>query len=934
MVMKRRKASRPYEPHLPMTMTKARTSILTIFCILSLAIHAQDICSHVDPRIGSEGVGRTFPGPSMPFGMVKPGPDCGVRPNAGWAPMPEPVTGFSQTHVSGTGGGQKYGNILIQPMEEGGSQEQKRTDETIALGYYATNYENGIRTEVTTAERCALYRIHYPKAGQLFIDVTHYLGKSDIPDLREAQQFVNAGMEVVSDHEVRGYSTIRGGWNNGDAYTVYFALTTDRPFTTQTTPTTPITPTTPTTPITPNDNDLQRVFLHFTDTCVNVKIGISFVSTMKASRNVTSNTFEQQLENLRESWRPLLEKVKLHGNDERAKRMFYTALYHTILMPVDRSGENPKWSDVPYYDDYYAIWDTYRTSSPLLILLAPERQRDIIRSMLHIYRREGYLPEGRSGNCNGRTQGGSNAEVVLADAYVKHLDDIDYEWALEAMLKDATVPPGGNEEKEGRGGLDYYNTLGYIPYGVDRAGNRTIEYALDDHCIATVAEGLGYDDIAEEYHRKAANWKNLWRKDYEYDGMKGFIMPRDAQGQWLDSVPWGKSKVFHPHIPYTPTTKVAPWYLPWWSTFFYEATSEEYSLNIPHDVPGLIEACGGTDAFRQRLDLFFEKGYYNVANEPSFLTPCLYHWIGRPDLSTRQVHAIINSHYDDTPDGLPGNDDSGAISSWLAFHMMGLYPNAGHDYYLLNLPLLEKGYTLQLPNGRALEVSVRGKGEDYDHATLNGTCLDNARITHDQLTQGGQLVFWKKQKKSPKSHPQDKRQKSHPQDKSPKPQPQDKPSVPYAAISLPPAPTPFLQGEISYTLNRQFRTWPLAMVWSGDTLMTLCKEAIYKAPRQAVEHSACFCWESPQKDGETYVTDGTFAFISRQALATLLQTGQFVYDGITWRETSRTEDTITVRADIDRTEMTISLTLPLPMVLEMRRNPLGIDWTIKIFHTD
>jgi putative alpha-1,2-mannosidase len=117
--------------------------------------------------------------------------------------------------------------------------------------------------------------------------------------------------------------------------------------------------------------------------------------------------------------------------------------------------------------------------------------------------------------------------------------------------------------------------------------------------------------------------------------------------------------------------------------------------------------------------------------------------------------------------------------------MMGLYPNAGHDYYLLNLPLLEKGYTLQLPNGRTLEVSVRGKGEDYDHATLNGTCLDNARITHDQLMEGGQLVFWKKQKKSPKSHPQDKRQKSHPQDKSPKPQPQDKPSVPYAAISLP-----------------------------------------------------------------------------------------------------------------------------------------------------
>ncbi len=846
---------------------------------------------YVDPRIGSEGVGRTFPGPSMPFGMVKPGPDCGVKPNAGWAPMPEPVTGFSQTHVSGTGGGQKYGNILIQPMTDA-QQEQLRTSETIRLGYYATTYTNGIRTEVTTSERCALYRIHYPTAGTLLIDATHYLGKSEIPDLREAQQFVSAELEVLSDHEVRGYSTIRGGWNNGDAYTVCFALTADKPFSAQT------------------DERHQKARLQFTDTCIQVKVGISFVSTIQARRNITGNTFDQQVEAVREAWQPLLSRITPHTRDAHQLRMFYTALYHTMLMPVDRSGENLKWSDVPYYDDYYAIWDTYRTSSPLLTIIAPDRQRDIIRSMLHIYRREGYLPEGRSGNSNGRTQGGSNAEVVLADAFVKHLDGIDYDRALEAMLKDATVPPGGNEEKEGRGGLAYYNTLGYIPYGVDRAGNRTIEYAFNDHCIATVAEGLGYDDIAEEYHRKAANWKHLWRKDYEYDGMKGFIMPRDAQGQWLDSVPWGKSKVFHPRILYTPTTKVAPWYLPWWSTFFYEATSEEYSLNIPHDVPGLIEACGGADAFRQRLDDFFLSGYYNVANEPSFLTPCLYHWIGRPDLSTRQVHDIIRNHYDDTPDGLPGNDDSGAMSSWLAFHMMGLYPNAGHDYYLLNLPILDKGYALQLPNGRTLEVSVRGKGTDYDYATLNGTRLSDARITHDQLLEGGQLVFFRKKIKEEKQGP-----------------------------FLPPIPKvnehyglsdPFIRGEISYTLNKQFRTWWLGMAWDADTLVVLCKQTFYHIPRQAVENATRFCWDSPQKDLTTHVTNGTFAFISRQALATLLRTGQFVYDDITWRQISRTDDTITVRADIDRTEMTISLKHPLPLVLNMHKNPLGIDWNIQL----
>ena len=845
----------------------------------------------VDPRIGSEGVGRTFPGPSMPFGMVKPGPDCGVRPNAGWAPQPEAVSGFSQTHVSGTGGGQKYGNILIQPMVDA-QQEQRRQWEDITLGYYATRYDNGILTEITTSERCAFYRLHYPRAGHLLVDVGHYLGKSDIPDLREAQQMVSAELEPAGDFEVSGYSTIRGGWNNGDAYTVYFVLRADRPFTTHC------------------DASRRRATLQFADTLVGVRVGISFVSTMQARRNIPDATFDQQLGTLRAAWQRHLGTITLSDATDAQQRMFYTALYHTMLMPVDRSGENPKWHDTPYYDDYYAIWDTYRTSSPLLTLIAPDRQRDIIRSLLNIYRREGYMPDARSGNCNGRTQGGSNAEVVLADACVKGLDGIDYELALEAMLKDATVPPGGNEEKEGRGGLAFYNTLGYIPYGIDRAGNRTIEYAFDDYCIAVVADSLGYDDIATEYRKKAANWKNLWRADYEFDGMKGFIMPRDEQGQWLDSVPWGKSKVFHPRIPYTPITKVAPWYLPWWSTFFYEATSEEYSLNISHDVPGLIDACGGADAFRQRLDDFFLYGYYNVANEPSFLTPCLYHWIGRPDLSTRQVHRIIRCNYDDTPDGLPGNDDSGAMSSWLAFHMMGLYPNAGHDYYLLNLPILDKGYTLQLPNGRTLEVSVKGKGTDYDYVMLNGTRLDDARISHAQLLKGGKLVFFRK------------RTRVKLEKKGPFTSPIPKKNVHYSIIH------PIVKGEISYTLNKQFRTWPLSMAWDDDTLAVLCKQTIYRIPKKAVEDATGFCWDSPQQDLTTHVADGTFAFISRQAMATLMKDGSFVYDGITWRETSRTDKTITVRADVDRTEMTLSLVHPLPLVLEMRHNPLGIDWKI------
>jgi len=868
--------------------------ILLTVCLsfLSVALFAQ-VWQFVDPRIGSEGVGRTFPGPSMPFGMCKPGPDCTVKPNAGWAPMPEVVTGFSQTHVSGTGGGQKYGNILIQPFIGGEQNDysQKRVSEDFSLGYYTTTFENGIRTEITTSERCAFYRIHYPTndTRHLLIDATHYLGKNPIPDQREQQQFVGGEVEVVNDHEVRGYSRIRGGWNNGDAYTVYFCLVSDQPFTHGV------------------RNDVRKLCTSFLTPCVNIKVGISYVSEQQAKRNIPACDFDTQLNKVRESWEQLLSRVQIKGSD-KDKRMFYTALYHTMLMPVDKSGENPKWTETPYYDDYYAIWDTYRSSSPLITLIDPKREADIVNALLNIYKREGYMPDARSGDCNGRTQGGSNAEVVIADAFVKGLEGIDYHFALEAMLKDAEADPGADHEKHGRGGLQAYNRLGYIPYGIDRAGTRTIEYAYDDYCIAQVAKGLGRMDIYEHYLKQSANWKNLWRSDYEWDDVKGYIMPRDAEGRWLDSVPWGQSKVYHPQIPYTPITKVAPWYLPWWSTFFYEALSAEYSLSIPHDVPGLIEACGGAAAFRQRLDLFFERKRYNVGNEPSFLTPCLYHWIGRPDLTSDRVRQIISDNYTDQPDGLPGNDDSGAMSSWLAFHLLGFYPNAGQSYYLLHAPLIPE-WTLQLSNGKILHGIIRGKGTHFEQVTLNGRRLEDARLEHADLMQGGELVFYlsKKAKEAQDLFPA------------------WETIVPTLGMKY--SQPGNKKADIAFTLNRQHRTWPLAYCWQGDTLLLTCKEATYLIPRSIVEKGKHFCWDIPV-DGAVYEAKGTFAFISRQAFSDLKAKGVFVYDGITWRMVDQSDVTIHVQADIDRTEMWIKYDEELPLVLEMRNNPLGIDWLI------
>lgn len=364
---------------------------------------AQDYSRYVDPRIGSEGLGRTFPGPCMPYGMAKPGPDAVTMPNAGWAPIPEPVKGFSQMHVSGTGGGQKYGNILIQPYLDSKEIIQKRMDEKISLGYYACTFENGIRTEITASERCAFYRLDFGKKqkGKLLIDVATFLGIDTIPDKREAQQYVDSYVTCDGKYAVSGWSTVRGGWNNGGPYTVYFYLQSDVPLL-----------------YNKVKESKAKLDVTFLKSIANLELGISHISIAQAKRNIPTCGFDAQLKHLRETWNGKLRKIEIAGT-EKQKRMFYTGIYHTMLMPVDKSGENPYFSDTPYYDDYYAIWDTYRTSMPLLTLIDEDKQRDMIHSLLNIYKHDGYMPDARSGNWNGRTQGGSNAEIVIADALPK-----------------------------------------------------------------------------------------------------------------------------------------------------------------------------------------------------------------------------------------------------------------------------------------------------------------------------------------------------------------------------------------------------------------------------------------------------------------------------------------------------------------------------------
>ncbi len=707
--------------------------------ILGPFVHGQ-YAHYVDPLLGASGGGNVFPGAVVPFGMIKPGPDMvapeGRDANAGWNASGD-IRGFSQTHVSGTGGGDKYGNILVQattgniaPMDSA----SPRADEKASAGLYSVTLARySVGVEITAARRSAIYRIRYPKGAKanLLFDVGHFL----LSGVRtgEAQSLSSSEVKVLSPTAVAGSTSVTGGWNKQpNTYTVYFYARTDTPAESwgtwldgQQQPGSKLA-----NGAAKQSAGAWMTFAAKIERPVLMKIGISFISIEQARRNldleIPGFDFAATHAAALAKWDRALAKVEIKGETLGQAQIFYTALYHTMLMPTDRTGENPVWkSDEPYYDDYYAIWDIFRTSGPLLTLIAPERQTGIVRSLVDIYRHDGFLPDARSGNYNGRTQGGSDAEFMITDAYIKGLKGIDWPTAYAAEVHDAEVSPS-DHFKEGRGGLDDWHNLGYVSIeGSDRSGSVHMEYAANDFEIALLAKGLGKTDDYKKYLARSGNWKNLWDADFTVDGFKGFIRPRHRDGTWL-----------------TPFTAMMSG--TWNGNTFYEGNSWTYSTFVPQDVASLIEKQGGAQTFVDRLDAFFAvPGRYDVGNEPGFLAPYLYNWAGRPDKTDEHVRDIIAKSYHAGLNGLPGNDDSGAMSSWFAFGQMGIFPNAGQDVYLIGSPAYAQT-TLHLAGGKDFVIEARNLSSENIYVTaaaLDGKSLDRSWLRHKEIMAGGRLVL-------------------------------------------------------------------------------------------------------------------------------------------------------------------------------------------------
>jgi predicted alpha-1,2-mannosidase len=665
--------------------------------------------------------------------MVKVGPDMenfdGRRSGFGYSSNGL-ILGFSHLHLSGAQG--KYGNVLVAPVTgplDIADIKTPRTNEIAQIAYYSAQLSRyQVKAELTSTRRVAIHRYVFPASQQahLTVNVAHCLNRGSGS---EAQRFLGAEIHLVSDHEAQGVTRVTGGWNKGGEYKVYYYIVLDASASSvQTWTGSALTDAKDATVDTDSPIGATFNFATKAGQVVEAKVGISFISAEQAKQNVQQEIPHWDFNAVHQAavalWNRELSKIELVGASETQRRKIYTALYHTMLMPSDRTGENPGWqSSEPYYDDYYAIWDTFRSSSPLLTLISPDRQRDLIRSLIDIYRHTGYMPDARSGNDNGRTQGGSNANVVVADAYIKGLTGIDYKTAFAAMIHDAEVPPS-NAQKEGRGGLKDYNEKGYISLADERSGSRTVEYAYDDFAIAEVACGLGDTDAAAKYAKRSHNWENLWDKDLTSEGFKGFLRPKNPDGSWAA-----------PNLLVRGT----------WPDFFYEGDLWTYSLYAPQDVRHLIELSGGNEVFVKRLQNLFLKQHFDITNEPGFLIPVLFNWAGRPDLTADVVTMYLEKFFTDTRAGIPGNDDSGAMSSWLIFQTLGFYPNAGQDVYLVSTPGIPET-TIHMGNGKDLRIIAKNLDHDglnryIQSAILNGTELKTSWFRHGQIKDGGTLIL-------------------------------------------------------------------------------------------------------------------------------------------------------------------------------------------------
>lgn len=578
--------------------------------------------------------------------MVKLGPDVQdgtTDAYSGYLPEGQ-VYGFSMMHESGTGGAPKYGvvsqmptsGIPTNPLLDLG--QNRSMNDTAEVGYYKSSLANGIEVELAATAHAGMYQYTFPSGeNSVVVDVSHVL-----PSFRGLgwSQGYSGGAFELANSGYTGHGVYNGGWNVAPDWTIYFCGHFDQP---------PISRKTFTGQKAHNEtlasygNETstsgtvrQGGVFSFNASSVVSRVGISFISSEKACTNVQSEMpkgteLQHLLSRAQEKWNvEIFRKVTTTETNHTVLMQLYSYLYGMNLIPSNRTGENPGWeSTEPYWDDFFTLWDLFRCSTPLWHILNPVAYEEIIRALINIWRHEGWLPDARSSNFNGKTQGGSNADNVLADAYVKGVrGQIDWEDGHAAVTKDAEVTPPNNHDpvapdsstKQGRGALPDWLEFSYIAPNFTRAVSRAVEYAVNDFSVSQIASGLGKDEDAKRYLDRSRNWRNHWNPDQKSLNFSGFMVPRYAE-----EAGFANNSFEYPYDP----LQCGDCY---WDSPYYEDVPWSYSWNAHHDIYHLISLIGRPETFVDRLETFFKPGLYennevfggtifNPSNEPAFTTP-------------------------------------------------------------------------------------------------------------------------------------------------------------------------------------------------------------------------------------------------------------------------------------------------------------------------
>ncbi len=679
---------------------------------------------YVDPFIGTDGRGNCLCGPYLPYSLVRLGPDTlPPQPTNGYSST-APIIYFSHTHVSGTGGGSRYGNIGVMPFTGRPRftvEASERSQETASPGYYTTTLtSSGVRVELTSTPRVGVHRYHFPHDTQanVLINVGAIIRPATIE--RELGAVIGGFVEWISDHELVGRADCQGGWGHRFPYSVYFYAQFSLPAAQR---------------IVANGAGIldgsvatathcQAVASFGQQQAVEVRVGISYVSLAKArasvAREAQDKTFETIHAEARTTWAHALSRIWVEGGTDEQTTLFYTLFTRLLCMPSDLGidDEYPSWhSGVRQFTDMYCLWDSVRNANALLSLFDPQMEVALLNSLLDIADHVGWLPDAWIAGHAAQMQGGSSADVLFCEAALKGLSGINYEKALGYMRKNNEVA-SPDPWRYGRYLADYRD-LGYVSTNVKTACvSRHLEYSYQDWCIGRLAEHLGHHTMAQTYYKNAQKLWNLWRADLHA------FAPRSPTGAWIS--PFDPNDVGGPFDPY-----------------FYEAASCHWSFQTFHDFAGLIERHGGREAFLQHLDAFFDEGRY-WSKEIMLHVPYLYHYVSRPDKSSERVRALREQYFHTRRDGLSDNEDMGCQSTWYICSALGLYPIMGQDLYMLVAPIFTRTEIALGSSGNSLIIEAPEAGEEclYVKAvTLNGKPLHRSWLRHHELAQGAVLRF-------------------------------------------------------------------------------------------------------------------------------------------------------------------------------------------------